>query len=46
MIKEDGLDRVASLNTSEIRLYQFLPLYDMLHLGTSSAAARRRRRAR
>ena len=33
MIKEDGLDRVASLNTGEIRLYQFLPLYDMLHLG-------------
>ena len=33
MIKEDGLERVASLNTSEIRFYQFLPLYDMLHLG-------------
>ena len=33
MIRDDGLARVASLNDSEIRYYQFLPLYDMLHLG-------------
>ncbi len=33
MIKADGLDRVTSLNDGEVRFYQFLPLYDLLHLG-------------
>lgn len=32
-IKDDGLDRVASLNASELKFYQFLPTYDMIHLG-------------
>jgi hypothetical protein len=32
-IKNDGLERVAQLNQSEIRFYQFLPLYDVIHLG-------------
>ncbi|MDR3620968.1 MAG: hypothetical protein P4L85_16570 [Paludisphaera borealis] len=33
MIQADGLERVASLSDQELRYYQFLPLYDMLHLG-------------
>jgi hypothetical protein len=32
-IKSDGLDRVAALNSSDLKFYQFLPLYDLLHLG-------------
>jgi hypothetical protein len=32
-IKNDGLVRVAQLNQSEIQFYQFLPLYDVIHLG-------------
>jgi hypothetical protein len=32
-IKRDGLERVAQLNQSEVRFYQFLPLYDVIHLG-------------
>jgi hypothetical protein len=32
-IKNDGLARVAELNQSEIRFYQFLPLYDVIHFG-------------
>ncbi|MGE3822146.1 MAG: hypothetical protein AB7I30_22250, partial [Isosphaeraceae bacterium] len=32
-IKEDGLDRVASFDESQGSFYQFLPLYDLLHLG-------------
>ena len=32
-IKKDGLERVANLNAASIRFYQFLPLYDVLHLG-------------
>jgi hypothetical protein len=32
-IKDDGLERVAELNQSEVRFYQFLPLYDVIHLG-------------
>jgi hypothetical protein len=32
-IKDDGLERVTELNQSEIRFYQFLPLYDVIHLG-------------
>jgi hypothetical protein len=34
MIRKDGLERVAALNSSELEFYQFLPLYDVLHLGT------------
>jgi hypothetical protein len=33
MIKNDGLKRVAQLNQSGVRFYQFLPLYDVIHLG-------------
>ena len=32
-IKDDGLERVAALNDAEVEYYQFLPLYDVLHLG-------------
>ena len=32
-IKNDGLDRVVQMNRSDIRFYQFLPLYDVIHLG-------------
>lgn len=32
-IRADGLDRVADLNDGAVRFYQFLPLYDLLHLG-------------
>ena len=32
-IKSDGLERVAALNSSDLKFYQFLPLYDLLHLG-------------
>jgi hypothetical protein len=32
-IKNEGLERVAALNSTELKYYQFLPLYDMLHLG-------------
>ena len=32
-IKNDGLERVASLNNTDVAFYQFLPLYDLLHLG-------------
>ncbi|WP_406698776.1 hypothetical protein V5E97_07805 [Singulisphaera sp. Ch08] len=32
-IKKDGIERVAELNSSELKFYQFLPLYDLLHLG-------------
>ena len=33
MIKHDGLSRVAELNQSSVQFYQFLPLYDVIHLG-------------
>ena len=33
MIKNDGLDRVAALNDADVEFYQFLPLYDLIHLG-------------
>jgi hypothetical protein len=33
-IRQDGLARAASLSNSEIRFYQFLPLYDLTHLGS------------
>lgn len=32
-IRNDGLDRVNELNQADLRFYQFLPLYDLLHLG-------------
>ena len=32
-IKKDGVARAAALSSGEIRFYQFLPLYDLLHLG-------------
>jgi hypothetical protein len=32
-IKKDGLERIAALNDSDVSFYQFLPLYDLLHLG-------------
>lgn len=32
-IQRDGLDRVAELNSTDLKFYQFLPLYDLLHLG-------------
>ena len=33
MMKKDGLARVNSLDSTDVAYYQFLPLYDMLHLG-------------
>ena len=32
-IKNDGLERVAQLDQSAVQFYQFLPLYDVIHLG-------------
>jgi hypothetical protein len=32
-IKDDGLERVAQLSDSSLQFYQFLPLYDVMHLG-------------
>jgi hypothetical protein len=32
-IKDDGLARVAALNDPQVAFYQFLPLYDLCHLG-------------
>lgn len=32
-IRKDGLQRVAELNSTDLKFYQFLPLYDLLHLG-------------
>ncbi len=32
-IKDDGLERVAQLSDSHIQFYQFLPMYDVVHLG-------------
>ena len=32
-IKNEGLERVTALNSTELKYYQFLPLYDVLHLG-------------
>jgi hypothetical protein len=34
LIKTDGLDRMAAMNSTQLQFYQFLPLYDLLHLGT------------
>lgn len=32
-IRKDGLSRVTELNSSDVEFYQFLPLYDLVHLG-------------
>jgi hypothetical protein len=32
-IKNDGLARIAQLNQPGVKFYQFLPLYDVIHLG-------------
>ena len=32
-IRDDGLERVAQLDDATLRFYQFLPLYDVIHLG-------------
>jgi hypothetical protein len=32
-IRKDGLQRVAQLNQTGVRFYQFFPLYDVIHLG-------------
>jgi hypothetical protein len=32
-IKHDGLERVAQLDQTSVQYYQFLPLYDVIHLG-------------
>ncbi|HWE37255.1 MAG TPA: hypothetical protein VG406_11870 [Isosphaeraceae bacterium] len=32
LIKDDGLERVAELDATDVQFYQFLPLYDLLHL--------------
>lgn len=32
-IRSDGLARVAEINSTDVQFYQFLPLYDLLHLG-------------
>ncbi len=32
-IARDGLGRVAELNDTDLQFYQFLPFYDLLHLG-------------
>jgi hypothetical protein len=32
-IKNDGLERVAEQNQTGVRFYQFLPMYDLIHLG-------------
>ena len=32
-MKKDGLSRVKALDNTEVAFYQFLPLYDVLHLG-------------
>jgi hypothetical protein len=32
-IKHDGLERVAQLDQTGVQFYQFLPLYDVIHLG-------------
>ena len=45
-IKNDGLERVAQLNQTGVRFYQFLPLYDVIHLGNVMRAATHRPRAR
>jgi hypothetical protein len=33
LIQDDGIERVESLASTEMAFYQFLPLYDLIHLG-------------
>lgn len=33
LIHDEGLERVAELNDADVRFYQFLPLYDLVHVG-------------
>jgi hypothetical protein len=33
LIQADGIERVEALNSSSVEFYQFLPLYDVMHLG-------------
>jgi hypothetical protein len=33
LIKHDGLARAAELENTDVAFYQFLPLYDLLHMG-------------
>jgi hypothetical protein len=33
LIREDGLDRAEDLSSADTAYYEFLPLYDLLHLG-------------
>jgi hypothetical protein len=32
-IRSEGIERIEALNSSSVEFYQFLPLYDVLHLG-------------
>ena len=32
-IRKDGLARVTQLNSADVEYYQFLPMYDLVHLG-------------
>ena len=32
-IRHDGLERIAQLDQTSVQYYQFLPLYDVIHLG-------------
>lgn len=32
LIQNDGLDRVQAMNSTNVEFYQFLPLYDVVHL--------------
>jgi hypothetical protein len=34
LIKDSGLDRATELNSTQVEFYQFLPLYDLVHLGS------------
>ena len=45
-IQDDGLERVAELGDSALQFYQFLPLYDVIHLGNVMRRAMPRPRAR
>lgn len=33
LIRTDGIERVEALNSDGVAFYQFLPLYDLIHLG-------------
>ena len=32
-IKNDGMERAAQFNQNDVKFYQFLPMYDLIHLG-------------